>query len=210
MGEFVDRLTRSLRDSAVQFSMGAPVDYLGGSIPTIICTSAQAAAPLVEPHAPRLAAALRSIEMFGLETATAFFEPHDDDLEGFGVLFPRGCGIDALGVLFNTCIFAERGHGRSETWIYAAPDRASEVPVADRLASDREVLTGRRTVPLALYSTYRPAAIPVYDGRVLELQPLLADLPPWLRLSGNYLGQIGVSTLLERAETTVKDLVAGR
>jgi hypothetical protein len=43
---------------------------------------------------------------------------------------------------------------------------------------------------------------------VLELEPLLGELPPWMALSGNYLGQIGVSTLLTRAETTVADLAA--
>ena len=60
--------------------------------------------------------------MTGLETVTTFFAPHPEDLHGFGVLFPRGAGIDALGVLFNTSIFANRGSLRSETWIYAIDD----------------------------------------------------------------------------------------
>lgn len=211
MGEFVARLAQNLRDSAVQFSMGAPVDYVGGSIPTVICTNARAAAPLVEPHAPRLAAALRAVEMTGLETATAFFEPHRDDVEGFGILFPRACGIEALGVLFNSCVFAGRGDKRSETWIYALPDAdAPATSVADRIAADREVLTTRRDTPLGVYATRWPEALPVYDSRILDLQPLLSELPPWLRLSGNYLGQIGISGLLTRAEATVRDLAAVR
>lgn len=211
MGEFIDRLYQNLRDSGVSFSFGAPVDYVGGSIPTIICTNARFAAPLVEPHAPRLATALRSVEMAGLETATAFFDPHPEDVEGFGVLFPRGCGIDALGVLFNTSIFSGRGHLRSETWIYALSGSGeSTAPAAARIAADRAVLTGRLDVPAGVYATRWPDALPVYDARVIELRSHLDQLPPWLALSGNYLGQIGVSTLIARAEDTVKTMISHR
>lgn len=208
MGEFIGSLHQNLRASAVRFSLGAPVDYIGGSIPTVICTNARAAAALVAPHAPGLAAALQEIEMTGLETATAFFEPRPDDLQGFGVLFPRGCGVDALGVLFNTSIFTGRGSLRSETWIYALADtHTAGLPVAERIARDREVLTGRADSPAGVYHTAWPEALPVYDTRILDLHTRLTELPPWLRLSGNYLGQIGVSTLLARAESTVKELI---
>lgn len=207
MGEFIGRLHDDLRTTGVSFSFGAAADFLGGSMPTVICTNARAAAPLVEPHAPGLAAALRGVEMSGLETVTAFFEPHANDIEGFGVLFPRGSGVDALGVLFNTCIFRERGTLRSETWIYSRSGTAMTSPAADRVAADREVLTGRRDRAAGVFVTTWPEALPIYDARVVELQSHLTELPPWLALSGNYLGQIGVSTLLARAEATVQALV---
>src|SRR5690606_2791255 len=109
MGEFVERLYDRLRARGVSFQFNASADYLGGSTPTVVCTNARAAATLIRPHAPALAHALGQIEMTGLDTTTAFYEPHTDDVQGFGVLFPRGCGIEALGVLFNTSIFDNRG-----------------------------------------------------------------------------------------------------
>lgn len=208
MGEFIGRLYDELRENGVSFSFGAPTDYIGGRVPTVVCTNARAAAPLVEPHAPALAAALRRIELSGLQTVTAFFEPKPEDIDGFGVLFPRQSGVRALGALFNTSIFRERGSLRSETWIYALSDDMAVSPAADRIAADREVLTGRRDIPVGVFPTTWPAALPIYDARILDLEPHLKDLPPWLALSGNYLGQIGVSTLLARAESTVKDLIA--
>ncbi|MCC7042281.1 MAG: FAD-dependent oxidoreductase [Acidobacteria bacterium] len=208
MGEFIGRLYDDLRARGVTFSFNAAADFIGGNLPTVICTKAPAAASLVTPHAPGLAAALGRVDMTGIETVTTFFEPRPDDVQGFGVLFPRGSGIDALGVLFNTSIFRNRGAFRSETWIYAVDETTSATTPADRVAADREVLTGRRDPMLAIHPTRRPAALPVYDARVLALEPRLPELPPWLALSGNYLGQIGVSTLLARAETTVAALVA--
>lgn len=206
MGEFVQRLYDDLRARGVSFQFGATADYLGGPMPTVVCTNAPAAARLVRPHAPALADALDRVMMTGIETSTAFFEPRDGDLEGFGVLFPRGCGIEALGVLFNTSIFPNRGPLRSETWIYAIDERPAS-PASARIAADRQVLTGRDDRPVALHTTRRPAALPVYDAQIPALAPLLDELPPWLALSGNYLGEIGVSTLLARAERTVAALV---
>jgi len=208
MGEFIGRLHDDLKTRGVSFSFGATADFIGGQVPTVVCTNAPAAAALIAPHAPGLAAALQRIEMTGLETVTAFFEPRPDDLRGFGVLFPRGCGIDALGVLFNTCIFRGRGNYRSETWIYAVDGETAATTPPDRVHTDREVLTGRRDAALALHPTRWSSALPVYDHHVLALESHLKELPSWLALSGNYLGQIGVSTLLTRAETTVAQLAA--
>lgn len=209
MGEFIGRLYDDLCARGVAFSFSAAADFIGGNVPTIICTNAPAAAALVAPHAPGLASALGRIDMTGIETVTTFFEPRPDDIQGFGVLFPRESGIDALGVLFNTCIFRGRGGFRSETWIYTAGEAtASTTTPTDRVTADRAVVTGRRDSILAIHPTRRPRALPVYDNRVIELEPYLRELPPWMALSGNYLGQIGVSTLLARAETTVAKLVA--
>jgi len=207
MGEFIARLYDGLKNRGAEFSFGTTADFIGGGVPTVICTNARAAAALVTPHASGLGEALRRIDMTGIETVTAFFEPRPDDLQGFGVLFPRESGIDALGVLFNTSIFRGRGAFRSETWIYGVDGTTTSTVASDRVAADREVLTHRRAPALATHATRWPGALPVYDQRVLDVGPHLRELPPWLTLSGNYLGQIGVSTLLARAETTVAGLV---
>jgi oxygen-dependent protoporphyrinogen oxidase len=209
MGQFIARIHERLLERGVTFSFGAAATFVGGSVPTIICTSARHAAPLVRPHAAGLADALDRVEMAGLETNTAFFEKHAGDLEGFGVLFPAGTGFSALGALFNTSVFPHRGTLRSETWIYALPDDRTLAASSERMTADRALLTGRQEQPVAVHSTVWPAALPVYDQRILDVASRLDQLPPWLALSGNYLGQIGVSTLLARAEQTVETLIAG-
>jgi len=39
----------------------------------------------------------------------------------------------------------------------------------------------------------------VYDAAVARARDALADLPPWLRVTGNYLGEIGAAKLIARA-----------
>ena len=208
MGEFIARLHERLHERGVTFSFNAAATFVGGNVPTVVCTNARAAATLVRSHASTIADALDRVEMAGLETNTAFFEKRADDLEGFGVLFPAGAGISALGVLFNTCVFPQRGSLRSETWIYSLPGDVAPSSPSERIVTDREILTGRRHRLVAVHSTAWPAALPVYGQRILDVVSRLDQLPPWLALSGNYLGQIGVSTLLARAEETVAALVA--
>jgi oxygen-dependent protoporphyrinogen oxidase len=203
MGEFIERLFERLRARGVDFAFGCPCDTLDPSVPTIVATSAPAAAALVVPHAPRLAEAIGLIPLTSIVSTTAFFGPTSSDLRGFGVLFPRETGVRALGVLFNTEIFEGRGTGRSETWIYGSLAGALPLPspaeVVDWIIEDRQRLTGRTDRPLAVSPARAggPPSLPVYDRTVLTVQERLADLPPWLALAGNYLGRLGVARLLD-------------
>ncbi len=205
MGAFIERLYDGLRARGVAFTFGQPCDVLDPSVPTVVCTSAPAAARLLAPHAPGLAAAIGLVPMTAVVSATAFFAPDATDLRGFGVLFPRGAGIRALGVLFNAEIFDGRATCRSETWIYGSLAGAQPVPAPTEIpawiAEDRTCLTGRTDRPLAI--SHRPgdglALLPVYDGTILTVQERLAELPPWLTLAGNYLGRLGVAKLLDVA-----------
>ncbi len=203
MGQFTDRLFERLRDRGIRFEFDCAVDRLDGDVPTVIATDAASAARLVAPHAPRLSDRLARIRLAPLVTATMFFAPDRADVRGFGVLFPRQSGVRALGVLHNTDIFAGRARGRSETWIVG--DRGDQLTSQEdgdlrhMLADDRRRLTGRNDDPLATYITRWPAAIPVYDQNVLAAVNELPSLPPWLALSGNYLGKIGVAALLDCA-----------
>ena len=203
MSQLIDRLHHALCQRGVIFEFGRPAEQLDGSIPTAVCTNAPAAARLLALHAPNLAAALRQVRMVSLVTVTAFFEPRQDDLRGFGVLFPRSSGIDALGAMFNAEIFPGRSALRSETWIYgdlsAAALPRTDAAVAARLMADRAVLTGRSEAPIAFYVTAQIEALPVYDGAVLDAEAALAQLPSHIALAGNYLGRLGVSQLLDGA-----------
>jgi oxygen-dependent protoporphyrinogen oxidase len=203
MGEFIEKLYAALVARGVTFAFGRSVEALDPATPTVICTNAPAAAALVTPHAPALGAAIAAVPMNEMVTATAFFEPRPDDLHGFGVLFTRDSGVEALGALFNTDVFIDRGVDRSETWIYGSIDPAAPLPadadLAARLEHDREILTGQRREPVAVFCTRRAPALPVYSAAVDDVRRRLGDLPPWLALAGNYLGRLGVAKLLDVA-----------
>ena len=203
MGELIDGLYEQLRGRGVTFSFNEPAVDVDSRVPTAICTSAPVAARLVAAHAPRVAAALQRIRMVSLVTVTAFFEPRPDDLHGFGVLFPRSCGIRALGVLFNDEIFPGRSALRSETWIYGDSSPAAlpcgGEPIRRQLAADRFEFTCRRDPPVACYATVHTEALPLYDAAVLDAIRAIGELPASLALAGNYLGRLGVSRLLDGA-----------
>ena len=200
MGAIVDRLYEGLVARGVTFAFNRRVEVLDPAVRTVVCTSAPAAAVLVRAHAPALADALSAIAMTRMVTATAFFEPTDEDLRGFGVLFPRAEGVAALGALFNTEIFARGESYRSETWIYGAVDPAAPLPssssIVPAIVNDRARLTGRTIQPIAVYPTVHAAALPVYGPAVLRARERLTDLPAWLTLAGNVAGRIGVSALM--------------
>jgi len=218
MGELFDRLRARLIERGATFEFSARLDDLDdlrdrhtaatGSTPplTVICTDAPAAARLLVPHAPQLAAAIARIRMTSLLSVTAFYPPHADDTCGFGILFPRNTGVTALGVLFNSDMFAGRSDRRSETWIYGdrSPDVIAQIQAASAsiLRQDRRALTGRDVEPSAMYATPHVARLPIYDAAVLEVKERLGDLPPWLGLCGNYLGRLGVSAIVDIAHET--------
>lgn len=212
MGAFTGTLHQRLTARGVGFQFGAGVDALDPREPTVVATSATAAAPLVRPLAPSVADAMDAVSTAGLLTATMFYRPHPSDIRGFGILFPRGQGVEALGVLFNAGIFEGRGPMRSETWIYSASERdtlpAGELAILPVIAADRRTLIGRTDEPLAAHARLHKHALPIYDASIAHVVTESAYLPPHLALAGNYLGRLGVSSLLEIAETAARRLGA--
>jgi oxygen-dependent protoporphyrinogen oxidase len=214
MGELMDRLHARLLERGATFTFGTPWSCIDANAPAVVCTNAPVAATLIAPHAPALSREIASIRMVSLRPVTAFYAPHAADLRGFGILFPRSAGIQALGALFNCDIFdgrAGRGDLRSETWIYGdlSPEKLprDEAEMRTRLAADRRVLTGRDESPIAIHMTPQASLLPVYDQAVLRAQKALTDLPPWLALTGNYLGRLGVSGILETAAESAARLM---
>lgn len=204
MQDVIDRLVETLHARGVRFTFGERLSAIDPAVPTAICTGAPAAAALLAPRAPLVAAALERIGMVSLATVTAFFQPTPGDLRGFGVLFPRSQGVDALGVLFNSDMFPGRSQLRSETWIYGdglcralASGVLDEEDLRRRVAADRGVLTGRADRPVAVYITPRPNALPLYDAALLDAARAAQALPPAIALAGNYLGALGVSRLVD-------------
>lgn len=212
MGEFATRLTDALIRRGVMFTFNTRVTALDPSVPTIVSTDAPAAAALIATHAPELAAAIGRVELNVMASATTFYPRHARDHHGFGVLFPRDAGVRALGVLFNSDVFDGRSTHRSETWIYggtvAGPGVPTEFEMASAIAHDRQILTGRADTPLALYTSSRSPRLPIYGAAILDVERRLPELPPWLALSGNYLGRLGVAKLLDVAEEAAARLSA--
>jgi oxygen-dependent protoporphyrinogen oxidase len=203
MGTFVMRLYERLRARGVSFEFNRTIGALDSRTPTVICTNARDAARLLVTDAPQLSDALGSITMTSMVSATAFYPTDARDLSGFGVLFPRGGGVQALGVLFNSQIFCSRCAWRSETWIYGASEDHrldSDAGTADVVCEDREHLTGARAQPIEIYVTRHTQALPVYGSAILDVRSRVEDLPDWLALAGNATGRLGIARLLDVAE----------
>jgi len=207
MGQFMDRLHAALVQRGVRFSFGATIgpDAIDPMRRTVIATNASAAARLLAPHAPEFSRAASKVIVAPAYPVTAFFEPRDRDVRGFGILFPRGAGVAALGVRFNNDIFAGRGSLRSETWIYAG-DEVDEGALAEYVRADRRVVTGENVAPIAIYPTIWREAIPVYNDAVLSTSAARAALPRSIGVVGNYVGKIGVAGLLDIAAETAARL----
>ncbi|MBI3758535.1 MAG: FAD-dependent oxidoreductase, partial [Deltaproteobacteria bacterium] len=210
MQQLLDALADYLQSHEVEFVFNQAAT-VSANQPTVICTAVTQAAELLREIAPTASEALRRVELLPLLTATVFYERQPRQPQGFGCPFPRGEGFRARGVLFNDCIFAGRSEVRSETWILGgALDRTvlqlSDDELRALLKAEHALLVGTDEEPLSLHITSWPQALPHYT---LDLEQALADLPPLpkgVALAGNYLGQIGLAKLAERAARVAREI----
>jgi oxygen-dependent protoporphyrinogen oxidase len=209
LAQLTGALVAKLEGLGVDIRTGTAIDVLPDG-PIILCTSARDGGRLLRDRAPEAARALESIDMVPLLRVTAFYPGSENTVQGFGALFPRGEGIRALGVLFNTNIFPDRGEGHSESWIYGGAQDREVLDLDDKalfevVDRDRERLYGRVTDPIARYPQRWPAGLPHYDLALEALRPQELQLPSDVFLAGNYLRGIGLPMLLEQSW-----VVAGR
>ena len=203
MGALIAALHAALERRGARFRFGTRLDRLDPGVPTIVATGVTDAALLVsQAGIEPLGRALHGVTTLPLVTATAFFEPRDTDLRGFGVLFPRG-SARALGVIFNSDTFDGRSPLRSETWIYddASLLDAPDAAVASAILEDRRLTSLHAQMPSAVTVTRVPWALPLYDEAITHVARACETLPGWLGLCGNYTGSIGVASLVTRART---------
>jgi oxygen-dependent protoporphyrinogen oxidase len=202
MQQLVDALEGRLRTGEVTIRLNTPA-RLDGSAPAVICTSAADAAEILRDVAPAASQVLSTIDMLPLVRITSFYPEEERHLRGRGILFPRGAGIRALGVLFNTNIFPHRGQ-YSESWIYGgAADRDVVDLSADDLEAamdrDRQVLFGRAGRPVRRLVHRWREALPHYDLQLESARARGFDLPNGVFLVGNYVAGIGLPMLFEQA-----------
>lgn len=212
LAQLTAALGRKIEALGGEIRLGSTLESLDGG-PVVVSTSARDAASLLRERAPGAAAAIGSIEMVPLLRVTAFYPASENTVQGFGTLFPRGEGIRALGVLFNTNIFPERGDGHSESWIYGgAQDREileyDDAKLFEILARDRERLYGRHSEAVALYPQRWPIGLPHYDLALEKIIRTGFELPKDVFLAGNYLRGIGLPMLLEQAAATASKVRA--
>jgi len=172
----------------------------------IVATSLESAKLALQEAAPRISSQLATVPMLPLATVTLKFS-QTKRIQGFGCLFPAPENFHALGVLFNSDIFAERGDF-SETWILSDVISGDE-ELLKLIAKDRLRLTGGEEKPTSSHIRRWQKALPLYGK---ELQKVLSQKPfsdgllngvkldesrhP-LYLTGNYLGVIGLAKILD-------------
>lgn len=203
MQELIDGLRQFLERAGVEFEFenDLPINH---NQPAILCLSARAAAEALASIAPALSAALRRIEMLSIVTVTAFYQATSAKLNGFGCLFPRDQGFRARGVLSNDSIFEGRGPALAETWIFGGALDPEVVNFSDEefaalLADERERFYRKKDLPLDIYVTRWPHALPHYSVELEKILTALPVPPQNVALVGNYLGRIGLAKILERA-----------
>lgn len=210
LAQLTAALVERLGTMDVEIRTKTSVDELPDG-PAVIATNARDAARLLAERAPDASKAIGSIEMVPLLRVTAFFDSSENTVPGFGTLFPRNEGVRALGVLFNTNIFPNRGEGHSESWIYGgAQDREildlDDAALFEVLRRDRERLFGRHTEATALYPQRWHVGLPHYDLGLERLNGNGIEVPDNIHLAGNYLRGIGLPLLLERSFAVAEEI----
>jgi oxygen-dependent protoporphyrinogen oxidase len=203
MQQLIDALEGRLRARGVGIGLNTTAT-LNGSTPAVICTSARDAAECLREAAPDASRALSTIDMLPLVRITAFYPEGTPHQRGRGILFPRGGGVRALGVLLDRNIFPGREGQYCESWIYGgAADRdvvhLSEDELIAAMDRDRTVLCGQSVTPVARLVHRWRSALPHYDLQLESIRASGFALPKGVLLAGNYVGGIGVTMLLEQA-----------
>lgn len=208
MQQLIDGLEAHLRRRGVMitYSSHFEISMRTGQQPVIVATNPRSAADIVQSVSPRKSELLRHIEMSSVITTTAFFDRTDASTEGFGILFAPVERTRALGVLKNNFIFENRATTQfSETWIQggalANPDLNTQTDeqVIDGIVNERSTAFHLSERPTSAVTTRWPQGIPHYT---LDLQKMIPDLKSSeqnIFLMGNYLGDLGLAKILERA-----------
>ncbi|MCU1375475.1 MAG: Protoporphyrinogen oxidase, partial [Actinomycetia bacterium] len=204
MARLVDALVASITAHGGQVRTGAPVAALDelDADGVVLAVPAFAAAPLLAPVAPDVAATLAAIEHSSV-TLVAFAYPDgavDRPLDASGFLVPR-----PEGLLMTACSWS------STKWAHlAAPgrfllrvsagrvgdDRAagmSDEAVVAQLRDELGVTMGLRGEPHEIAVHRWPRAFPQYaPGHLTRMAQARAALPRHLALAGALLGGVGI------------------
>jgi len=130
-------------------------------------------------------------------------------LAGFGFLIPRSSGLNALGSVWNSSLFAGRapeGYALLTSFVGGATNPAIIQKSPEELVSlvHREIapILSIRNQPIFSNVTIWPRALPQYNlghvARLATLERLRAEFPG-LHFAGNYLNGPAIGTCVEHA-----------
>ncbi len=191
MGNFIQALEKFLIKNHVQFHYDSQVDDFNTiSNPVVIATSYQ--------QARELNIDLPIIPLKDVSSVTLFFDG-TPPLEGFGTLFPLEENLSSQGVLFNTSMFEGRTKtGYSETWILSNKTDLSKDKLLELILEDRDKVFKTNESPVDSMIHHWPEAFPLYGKELEALLYKEPNLPKSVFLTGNYLGNLGLSGIIEQ------------
>lgn len=229
MGDLISGLHRCLEERGVRFKFGEDGEHIlrqateGSKLAKgesdewiVVATSAKQAAILLRPfpifskHVNHLA----TISMLSLISIGIHFSKPAKRL-GFGTLFSQdealgGFNDGVLGALQNSVIFSGRCENEtsSETWILGGQDHGERfLNLSDDellhmvLKKRRDVLGEEEPEILGFRVTRWPHAIPHFGKNLEQAQMELNKPIGPVVLFGNYIGEIGLRSILEQAES---------
>jgi oxygen-dependent protoporphyrinogen oxidase len=205
MGELIDKLTTHLQKKSVRIHLAQKTELneLKKKFSAVILAlPVQKAAELLAAHTPKAAQLLSQVPALPLVSVGLAFS-QVRQLKGFGCLFPESEGFNSLGVLFSSDIFSDRGPIESETWILNKIG-IHEDQILGLVLADRKKLTGAKETPVMIRINAWAKALPLYGFELLKFlrsdfyrrQQPLPESPYPIYLTGNYLGGIGLSKIL--------------
>lgn len=144
------------------------------------------------------------INAIDLLRVTLSFQSSAAKINGFGILFPEVEKFNSLGVLANTQIFENRGTHYNESWILGGANAAQLLKLSDneilqKINQDRKRILKTEEQIQEYHIIRYPQTLIHYD---LTLENFLnqynLDKYQNVYFTGNFLGQLGLSRILEQ------------
>ncbi len=151
----------------------------------------------------------KALNSLSLVRATINFKGEVHEIDGFGVLFANLEKFNALGVLANTKIFSGRG-AYNESWIFSDSTALdlmnwTDQDILHKITVDRKRMFKVDFEIKNIVIHRWPQVIPDYS---LDLKQFLSENPSLAKkLSGNYLGVLGLTGIHERNETLAEQFL---
>ena len=202
MSALVEKLIQRLEERNVK--MITETSFLGkdfsiGDSQILACSASAAAEILCEKH-KRLAMTLQEVPYLPLGSVQLFTD--ESLVEGFAILFSEESKFLALGVLGDHLIFPGLIPTPSERWILGGDRQGdicdlSDAQIEAQVERERRRLGAKGVIRKIFINRWRQV-VPLYDVSHEERLENLV-LPERVQLVGNYMGQLGLSGILERS-----------
>jgi protoporphyrinogen/coproporphyrinogen III oxidase len=186
----------------------------------VVATPAYAAAELLRPLSPALAASLAAIPYVPVTVVANAYGRQQvaHAMHGFGFLVPRKENLRTLGTVWNSSLFPGRGPEGTVTmtsFIGGATDleiiQHSEKEISQIVQRDNAALLGISGQPIAGRVWKYPRALPQYNLRHGHIVEAIRDgerASPGLFFTGNYLEGPALGKCVENAFRTAEAVAA--